>query len=189
MVTIVNSGTDPIDIPIATLLQYTNCTQKDQACSLLEMAIATSSLQMLVMSNDNWKTATASMLRGVPIINTETLLHHVIPTQVGEKTCFPTSSTTLIDDVTYSIQIHVDPDPVTVSNGPTPVSQDFALASLQTDLERAYKIRFALTSADGEEEIPRYWVGYFNASPRMSVPTVSGYKRRKITPCEEEEDA
>ncbi len=36
-------------------------------------------------------------------------------------------------------------------------------------------------------EIPRYWVGYYDASPRKSVPAV-GFKRRKITPCDEEED-
>ena len=107
-VTLVNSGVDPIDIPLHTLMAYTNSTDKNQACSLLEMAVATSSLQMLVISNDYWKTATQSALRGIPIINTELLLQSIIPARVGEQTCFPTPHTAEVDDVVYNIQIHVD---------------------------------------------------------------------------------
>jgi len=107
-ITLVNTGVDPIDIPVHTLLAYTNSTDRGQACSLLEMAIATSSLQTLVISNDYWKNATQSSLRGIPVINTEALLQCVVPAMVGTQTCFPTPHATQIDDTVFSIQIHVE---------------------------------------------------------------------------------
>ena len=106
MITLVNTGVEPIDIPVQTLLKYTNCTRKDQACSLLEMAIASRSLGLLVFTNDFWKTATASQLRAVPIINTELLLQSV--DKIGEKTTFPVDGSVVVEDVTYSIQLHID---------------------------------------------------------------------------------
>ena len=107
-VTLVNSGIDPVDIPISTLLQYTNSTKKEQACSLLEMAIATGALQLFVIHNDYWKNATNSALRGIPILNTEQLLQSVVPARVGEQTCFHTPNTTSVEDVSYNIRIHVE---------------------------------------------------------------------------------
>ena len=62
---------------------------------------------------------------------------------------------------------------------------DARVIGMLRDLERAYRIVFNLTNHEGDE-IPRYWVGYFDASPRRSGPAV-GYKKRKITPCEEDE--
>ena len=108
MVTLVNSGLEPVDIPIAMLLTYTNCIKKEQACSLLELAIASNALQLFVIQCDYWKNATCSSLRGIPIINTERLLQAVEPSKVGEQTCFPTSNTMVVEDVAYTIQIHVD---------------------------------------------------------------------------------
>jgi len=107
-VTLVNSGVEPVDIPISTLLAYTNCIKKEQACSLLEIAIANGALQLFVVQNDFWKNATNSSLRGLPLINTELLLQSVVPAKVGEQTCFQTSSTMVVEDVLYNIQIHVD---------------------------------------------------------------------------------
>jgi hypothetical protein len=60
------------------------------------------------------------------------------------------------------------------------------LTCLQSELERAYKIRFALSAEDGTE-IPRYWVGYFDSSPRKIEPAV-GLHKRKFTPADEDED-
>ena len=77
-------------------------------------------------------------------------------------------------------------EPVAVSNGPPPPSPDFVLASAQVELERAHKIRFALRAADGDE-IARYWVGYFDCSPRKSVAAV-GFRKRKITPAGEDDE-
>lgn len=77
-------------------------------------------------------------------------------------------------------------EPVCISNGLPPKTSDFVLSSLQVELERAYKIRFALSAPSGDE-IPRYWVGYFDASPRKSVPVV-GFRKRKFTPEEDDED-
>jgi hypothetical protein len=186
MITLVNSGAEPIDIPVSTLLQYTNSTRKEWACSLLELAIANNALQMLVFSNDYWKTATHSSLRGIPLVNTDILLQSIIPSLVGNQTSFPMPNTTTIEDITYSIHIHVDPEPTAVATGAPPQSSDFVLACKDIELERAYRITFSLTNHEGDE-IPRYWVGYFDASPRRSGPAV-GYKKRKVTPCEEDDE-
>ena len=185
MITLVNSGTEPIDIPISTLLQYTNSTRKEWACSLLELAIANNALQMLVISNDYWKTATHSSLRGIPLINTETLLQTITPSLVGTQTTFITTNVATIEEVMYDIHIHVDPEPTAVATGAPPPSPDFILACKDVELERAYRLTFTLSNHDGDE-IPRYWVGYFDAFPRRSGPAV-GYKKRKITPCDEDE--
>ena len=186
MVTIVNSGTDPIDIPVSTLLHYTNSTRKDWACSLLELAIANNALQVLVFNNEYWKSVTHSSLRGIPIINTDTLLQSIVPSLIGSQTTFSAPNTTTIDDITYTIQIHVDPTPTAVANGSSPKAPDFILTGKEIELERAYRLTFSLSNQEGDE-IPRYWVGYFDASPRRSGPAV-GYKKRKITPCDDDEE-
>lgn len=62
------------------------------------------------------------------------------------------------------------------------------LASRKVKLERAYKLRFNLICLADGREIPRYWVGFFDASPRRSVP-VAGYKRRRIEPLNEDEES
>jgi hypothetical protein len=185
VVRIVNSGADPIDIPIHILLHYTNSTRKDWACSLLEMAIANGALQLFVINNDFWKNATHSALRGIPLINTEILLQSVVPSLVGSQSDFVTPNTTTIDDVTYNIQIHVDPEPVPIATGTPPTATDFILTGKTIELERAYKINFNLMAH--EEEIPNYWVGYFDASPQRTVASVTS-KRRRPTPCGEDED-
>ena len=69
------------------------------------MAIANHALQLLVFSNDYWKTPTRSSLRAIPIINAEILLQSVVPSLVGTQTCFPTPNTTTIEDVQYAIQV------------------------------------------------------------------------------------
>jgi hypothetical protein len=60
------------------------------------------------------------------------------------------------------------------------------LSCLQVELERAYKLRFALLSPSGDE-IPRYWVGYFDASPRK-IQAAVGFHKRKFTPADEEDE-
>ena len=183
IIRIVNSGADPIDIPVTTLLHYTNSTRKDWACSLLEMAIANNALQLFVINNDFWKNATHSSLRAVPLVNTEILLQSVVPSLVGVQTDFVTPNTTTIDDVTYNIQIHVDQEPTPIATGTPPMAGDFILTGKTIELERAYKIRFNLVS--NEDEIPNYWVGYYDASPKRTVASVMS-KRRRPTPCGEE---
>lgn len=209
-VTLVNTGADPVDIHLPTLVRYTNSIKKEQACSLLEMAIANDALQLYIIHNDFWKTSTRSALRGIPIVNTELLLRSIVPSKVGDETCFQTQNTTVVEDVTYSIQIHVEQvshsfciihkplltttplslpvikEPFPVANGLRPKTPDFVLSCLQTELQRAYKIRFALTSHSGDE-IPRYWVGYFDASPRKTAPAV-GFRKRRFTPEDEDDE-
>jgi hypothetical protein len=185
VIRIVNSGADPIDIPISTLMLYTNSTRKDWACSLLEMAIANGALQLFVINNDFWKNATHSALRGIPIINTEVLLQSIVPSLVGSQNEFITPNTTTIDDTTYNIQIRIDPEPIPIATGAPPAAQDFILTGKTIELERAYKIHFNLVAH--EDEIPNYWVGHFNASPQRTVASVTS-KRRRPTPCGEDED-
>jgi hypothetical protein len=184
VVRLVNSGADPIDIPIHILLHYTNTTRKDWACSLLEMAIANGALQLFVINNDFWKNATHSALRAIPLINTETLLHSVVPSLLGAQTNFITPNTTTIEDVTYNIQIQIDPEPTPIATGAPPTATDFVLTGKTIELERAYKIQFNLVS--GEDEIPNYFVGYYDASPTRTVASVVS-KRRRPTPCGEDD--
>jgi hypothetical protein len=77
-------------------------------------------------------------------------------------------------------------EPLAATHGPPPRAQDFLLSSFPVNLERVYKIRFALTAPDGNE-IPRYWSGFFDASPRKIVPMV-GLNKRKFTPEEGDEE-
>ena len=184
VVRIVNSGADPIDIPVSTLLHYTNTTRKDWACSLLEMAIANGALQLFVINNDFWKNATHSALRGIPLINTDILLQSVVPSLVISQSDFITPNTTTIDDITYNIQIHIDPEPTPIATGTQPTAIDFVLTGKTIELERAYKIHFNLVAH--EDEIPNYWVGFFDASPQRTVASVTS-KRRRPTPCGEDE--
>ena len=148
VVRIINTGVDPIDIPIHTLLAYTNCSRKDWACSLLEMAIASNALQLLVVNNDFWKNATHSPMRAVPLINTEILLSSVVlPYERSgdeEMMVFPTNNTTTIEDVSYRINIHVDKEPTSVNKGPPPSSIDFVLTGKGVEIEKGYKISFNL---------------------------------------------
>jgi hypothetical protein len=185
IIRLVNSGADPIDIPVATLLHYTNTTRKDWACSLLEMAIANNALQLFVINNDFWKNATHSSLRAVPIINTDILLQSIVPSLVGTQSDFATPNTTTIDDITYNIQIRLDPEPTPIATGAPPTAPDFILTGKTIELERAYKIHFNLVAH--EDEIPNYWVGYYDASPQRTVASVTS-KRRRPTPCGEEDD-
>ena len=191
MIQIANWGPgETIDIPISVLLKYTNHSAKDGeeprrdwACSLLEVAIATNSLQLLVFSNDFWKSAVHSSLRAIPIINTETLLSSVIPAMIGTQTTFQTPHETTIDDAVYHLQIHVDPEPMPVSTGGPPPLQDLIITGSHIELERAYRITFSMVSA--EHEFPQYFVGYFNASPSKNLSAI-GFKRRRPTPYDEQ---
>jgi hypothetical protein len=185
IIRIVNSGADPIDIPLHILLHYTNTTRKDWACSLLEMAIANNALQLFVVNNDFWKNATHSALRAIPLINTDILLQSVVPSLIGTQSDFITPNTTTIDDITYNIQIRIDPEPVPIATGAPPTATDFVLTGKSIELERAYKIQFNLVS--GEDEIPNYWLGYFDASPQRTVASVTS-KRRRPTPCGGDDD-
>ena len=185
VVRLVNTGADPIDIPIPILLHYTNCTNKDWACSLLEMAIANNALQLFVLNNDFWKNATHSALRAVPLINTDILLQSIVPSLVGTQSDFVTPNTTTIDDITYNIQIRIDQEPTQIATGVPPTAPDFILTGKAIELERAYKIHFNLVAH--EDEIPNYWLGYYDASPQRTVASVMS-KRRRPTPCGEEEE-
>jgi hypothetical protein len=181
-------GGETIDIPLVTLAKYANLdpNYKLTACNLLEIAIATNSLQLLVFANDFWRSPTESHLRGIPIINTENLLLSVIPGLVGTQTTFQTPYEITIDDTTFHIQIHIDPEALPVAKGPPPPTPDLAITGLNVELERAYHLTFSLISA--EDEVPKFFEGYFNASPSRTVSAL-GFKRRRLVSCEEDQEA
>jgi hypothetical protein len=181
-------GSDTIDIHLDTLAKYTNLdpTYKLTACNLLEIAIATNSLQLMVFSNDFWRSPTESHLRAIPIINPESLFNSVIPSLIGTQTTFQTPYDITIDDTTFHIQIQIDPEAMPVAKGPPPPTTDFAVTGLNVELERAYRIAFSLVAA--EDEIPKFFEGYFNASP-FRTTSQENYKRRKLMSCEEDQQA
>ena len=180
-------GSDTIDIPLTSLAKYTNLdpAHKLTACNLLEIAIATNALQLMVFSNDFWRSPTESHLRGIPVINTENLLNSVIPALIGTQTTFQTPYDITIDDTTFHIQIHIDPEALPVAKGPPPYTPDLSITGLNVELERAYHITFSLISA--EDEIPKFFEGYFNASPNRTVSAL-GFKRRKLVSCADDQE-
>jgi hypothetical protein len=89
-------------------------------------------------------------------------------------------------DITYRIHIRIDPEPTPIATGMPPTAEDFVLTGKTIELERAYRIQFNLVAAAGEDEIPNYFVGYFNASPQRTVASVTS-RRRKATPMEMDE--
>ena len=181
-------GSDTIDIPLETLARYTNLdtAYKLTACNLLEIAIATNSLQLLVFSNDFWRSPTESHLRAVPVINPESLFNSVIPSLIGTQTTFQTPYEITIDDTAFNIQIHIDPEALPVAKGPPPPTPDLVVTGLNVELERAYRIAFSLISA--EDEIPKFFEGYYNASPSRTT-SQENYKRRKLVSCEDDQRA
>jgi hypothetical protein len=104
---------------------------------------------------------------------------------IGTQTTFQTPHDITIDETTFHIQIHVEPEPLPVAKGPPPFTHDLAITGLNVELERAYKITFSLISA--EDEIPKFFEGYFNASPNRTVSAL-GYKRRRLVSCEEDQE-
>ena len=134
--------------------------------------------------NDFWRSPTESHLRAIPIINTENLLASVIPGLVGTQTTFQTPFDIAIEDTTFHVQVHVDPEALPVAKGPPPPTPDFAITGLNVELERAYHITFSLVAADNE--IPKFFEGYFNASPYRTVSNL-GFKRRRLVSCEEDQ--
>ena len=101
---------------------------------------------------------------------------------VGTQTTFQTPHETVIDDEVYHLQINIDPEPIPVSTGCPPPTQDLVITGSHIELERAYRLTFSMVSADNE--FPRYFVGYFNASPHKNQ-TIAGFKRRRPTPYDE----
>jgi hypothetical protein len=104
---------------------------------------------------------------------------------IGTQTTFQTPHDIAIDETTFHIQIHIDPEAFPVAKGPPPVTQDLAITGLNVELERAYHIVFSLVSA--EDEVPKFFEGYFNASPNRTVSAL-GFKRRRLVSCEEDQE-
>jgi hypothetical protein len=180
-----------IDISLDVLKKYTNVSNVDQACQLLEVAIAMDALNIFVLHNDFQKNPDESKLKGIPLIDTEKMLASINPAEFekADVVVFPTACTALLNDIPYDIEIEVDGTAKKTHNAGVsvlPLSTDFVLAGLDAELTKAYKIRFRYVSdvpEDEEEQTVNMFVGFFNASP-VPPTVIAGFKRRKITPFE-----
>lgn len=174
-------GKDVIDIPIEVLKKYTNVDNVEQACQLLEVAIAMESLSVYVVNNEFKRGPVESTLKGIPLIDTEKMLASVDASAIDTSPVFQTPYTAVIDDVTYAIEIEIDPVPkTTMGDGINrPLSEDFIIVGRDVEIAKGYKIKIRYISPD--EEVLNMFVGFLNSStPAASIAV--GFKRRRITP-------
>ena len=177
-----DATTPQIDIPIDTLLRYTNTTRVDWATALLDVAIASNALSVLVFSSEYWHKGLETGFRGVPIIDAETLLAALTPAAAATAGgVFDTNVEIDKDGVAHYLQIVADPKSQPVENGAPPPLVDFALAGLSTELPSAHMITFNLVSKVDGAIVPSVWRGYFNASPTsLLAPIQLGPKRKRM---------
>lgn len=181
MVKISNWG-DPscpqVDIPEEILLRFTNSTRVDWACNLLEVAIASGALNLLVFYSDRWTRNGESGYRAVPLIDVEILLAEVthLPT-TNQENFYVYNTSKTVDETSFRIQIVLCQESESVESGPPPQLNDFPIASIHTELAAAHKLIFNYISNE-EPSIPRIWEGYLNAT---DINATRSTKRRKIT--------
>ena len=150
------------------------------------MAIATSSLSVLVFSSDYWQKGQESGARAIPLIDVEVLLAALTPlstteaSREGSMLAFDTRQTTVIDGETHKIQIQVSAEPEPVLTGPPPQANDFALTGPATELPAAHLVLFHLIHAERGTVIPSVWRGYLNATPTNLLGASVGVKRRRF---------
>eukprot|EP00292_Cryptomonas_paramecium_P001632 CAMPEP_0113726342 /NCGR_PEP_ID=MMETSP0038_2-20120614/40371_1 /TAXON_ID=2898 /ORGANISM="Cryptomonas paramecium" /LENGTH=1061 /DNA_ID=CAMNT_0000656923 /DNA_START=58 /DNA_END=3243 /DNA_ORIENTATION=- /assembly_acc=CAM_ASM_000170 len=156
----------PIDIPRSVLLRFTNTTTNNvhQACNLLQLAIASGALRLLVCNNNFWKSPTRSSLRAAPIIDANVLLEKVeVPSSFGTR--FDTGFTvTDQGGAVFSVELRVG-SPSAVSGSNAPPCSDLVITGPEVELERAIPIDFNLVAAAADKEnIEVFFRGYFNSS-------------------------
>ncbi len=72
-----------VDIQVDILFRYTNTDWVDWACALLDMAITSGSLSVIVFSYEYWQKNGECGFRAIPIVDVEKLLATVTPTTVA----------------------------------------------------------------------------------------------------------
>ena len=182
-----DGSTPQIDLPLESLLKYTNTTRADWATALLDVAIASNALSVLVFSSEYWHKGLETGFRAVPIIDVETLLAAVTPSAIQSAArepqglIFPTHVDIDKDGVAHQLQIAVDPKSHPVETGAPPPLHDFALTGLSAELQAAHAIAFNLVSQVDGEVTPSIWKGFFNAAPTtVLAPLQAGCKHRRL---------
>lgn len=167
-VKIMNWGADnfPVEIPMETLMQATNCRRTDWACALLEVAIAAGAVSILVVVNDFWKGGP----RAIPVISAERLLDGIKAPGIHA-----TPYTTMVNDETGTIEVEIGKDVMPIPGSKPPACDDFELTGLDTELALARTIQFNIRCK--ESTIPAVWKGYYNAGPTHFAPVLAKRKR------------
>lgn len=195
-VRLVNWG-DPaipqIDLPIDTLLRYTNCTRVEWAAALLDVTIAAGALKVMVFSNDYWIKGNETGFRAIPVIDVEVLLQNLNPVSIDDSNfnkedrtvTVDSGHTVELDGKNHALQIQISVDASPVQAGDPPTCADFALTGPVTELLSAHHIAFNLIDRDTKAKVPKIWHGYFNASPCAMVLAAVGIgKRKRMVPME-----
>jgi hypothetical protein len=162
-----SEGADPIVLPAALLLKYTNTTRLDWAVALLNVAIVCNALHVLVFSSDFW-TRDGSIYKGLPLIDTEHLLECAEPGRNVE-----TRYTTVVDGEEFTVFINVESEMHIVQSGPELTTPDFVLAGLETELAQGHPISFSLVNSG--RTVSSVWKGFVNASRG------DGLKRKRLS--------
>ncbi len=196
-----------VDIPVDILFRYTNTDRVDWACALLDMAITSGSLSVIVFSSEYWRKNGECGFRAIPIVDVEKLLSAVTPAAVARAPVVRlridgTPCAVLenpghivrLEGGEYTPEILVGLTPEAVHSGSAPLCADFALTGRKTELAVGFAVAFNLKPLPSNADlpaIPLVWRGYFNASPLSSIlPTDllvggSGSKRRRFQTMDE----
>lgn len=165
--------TECVDIRERDVMRFTNCATVKSACQLLELAIRTGAVKMVVV-RDRYRqdrkdeTPVFSVYYGVPLIDSKKLLSFLsaidqVETMEEDTTGnyfkFTAPYTVFLsDNVEFSPEVFVSKDPID-SKGPDArlPSQDFILAGVGMPV-RGHFVRFVDPRGDGRT----LWSGYIN---------------------------
>ena len=101
-----------------SLLKATNCERVEWAAALLDVAIATGALSVLVFSSDYWMKNQETGFRAVPVVDAEILLGALTPSEVAQApVCkdegvllFDTRHSVDVEGHLWKLQIQISPD-------------------------------------------------------------------------------
>ena len=188
---------DCVDIPVASLLKYTNTKNTTHACAIIECAAALGALRMFIVYNQYWGRSGASAYRGIPLIDTGVFFGNLtkeklldvsdgLSAGVVDATTTTTINTSCAyDNMLIDLEIHVLPELCTNSTEKIPVS-DCTIVGPGFAHSNAYKFMVNLRSdEDPDDCVKGVFVGYFNASSTSSSAPgswgdVAKFKRRRL---------
>lgn len=192
-----NADMDPtcLDMPVETILRYTNSTSIEWSLSLLELAANLNCLSVLVASRDFWaKPGTTSNYRAVPVIDTHamfqciTLKVDAMPEDQdayrrenrddGIVYFFRTGCTYANETKDMEIVIGVQDVPAPVcASGDSRQSTDLSIQSVGIELDNGYPFMIGLEN-DGDLSLVLSGFMQYNMSASGGQ-----YKRRRLKYC------